>query len=231
VSRAADKAYDEIRKALLGGKFGIGARLKEKDLAATIGVSRTPVREALRRLNAEGLIDFSASHRAAVAQWTGESIDDLFRLRASLEAYAAALSAERISDAAINEMSALADKMEQTSAGKRTIDFDQISLLNSQFHKIILKTAANNRLQILMAGLIETTIVLRTYHRYTPAELMRSFGHHRELIAAFSAHDPEWARSVMTSHILAARASYVRANNDRNSALPKTRAPRRSKSQ
>lgn len=222
MSRAADKAYDEIRKALLGGKFGIGARLKENDLATAIGVSRTPIREALRRLNAEGLIEFSANHRAAVAQWTGESIDDLFRLRASLESHAAALAAERISDLGIDQMSVFADKMENTSADKRNIDFDQISQLNSQFHKIILETAGSNRLKILMAGLIETTIVLRTYHRYSVAELSRSFGHHRELIAAFKAHDPEWARSVMTSHILAARASYMRANSDRNSAKPKT---------
>ncbi len=221
MSRATDKAYDAIRNAVLQGNFGVGLRLKENDLATTIGVSRTPVREALRRLNAEGLIEFKSNHRATVTQWTGENVDDLFQLRALLEGFATALAAERISDAKINELSALADKMEQTSAGKRPVNFDRLSQLNSEFHRIVMEAAGSKRLQTLMAGLIEMTIILRTYHRYSPSELARSFGHHRELIAAFLAHDSEWARSVMTSHILAARASYVRANNNRNSADPK----------
>lgn len=63
-----------------------------------------------------------------------------------------------------------------------------------------------------MAGLIEMTVILKTYQRYTAAEPTRSFSHHRELIAAFSAQDPEWARAVMTARILAARASYLRSN-------------------
>lgn len=212
MARAVDKAYEVIRTAVLQGEFGIGTRLKENELAESIGVSRTPVREALRRLNSEGLIEFESNHRATVARWGEEDVEGLFRLRAMLEGFATALAAERIEKAQIETLSTLADQMEQTLETKKRINFDRISQLNSQFHKIILDAANSKRLQALMAGLIEMTVILKTYQRYTAAELTRSFSHHRELIAAFSAQDPEWARAVMTAHILAARASYLRRN-------------------
>ena len=213
MARAVDKAYDVIRNAVLQGEFGVGFRLKENELAESIGVSRTPVREALRRLNAEGLIEFESNHRATVTRWSDESVEDLFRLRAMLEGFATALAAERISKEQIEVLASLAERMEQTLDGKKRINFDRISQLNSEFHKIILDAAKSKRLQALMAGLIEMTVILRTYQRYTAEELARSFSHHRELIAAFSAREPEWARAVMTAHILAAKSCYLRSND------------------
>jgi DNA-binding GntR family transcriptional regulator len=215
LARAVDKAYDVIRKAVLQGGFEIGSRLKENELAESIGVSRTPVREALRRLNAEGLIDFKSNHRATVAHWSEQNVEDLFRLRAMLEGLATALAAERISDSHIQRLTILAEKMEALLDSKRRIDLDRISQFNNEFHKIVLEAANSSRLQTLMAGLIEMTIILRTYQRYSKAELNRSFSHHRELIAAFMAKDPEWARAVMTAHILAARATYMQPRRNK----------------
>lgn len=210
MSKAVDKAYHAIRKAVLDGDFSSGERLKESALADSIGVSRTPVREALRRLSAEGLIDFSSSQRAAVAQWTDDNIGELFRLRSMLESYAAFLAATNISKEQIDQLKSLQAKMELSLSDGNRIQFKKTSLLNNQFHKIILDASASRRLVSLMSGLIEMAVILRTYHRYSKVDLERSFGHHRELIAAFEAHDGEWARSVMTSHILAARASYLK---------------------
>jgi len=210
VQKAVDKAYHAIRKAVLDGEFSSGDRLKESVLAATIGVSRTPVREALRRLSAEGLIDFSSSHRAAVAQWGDENISELFRLRSTLESYAASLAAANISTEKTEELILLQDRMESAAQARNRIQFKAISLLNNQFHKIILDASGNKRLVTLMSGLIEMAVILQTYRGYSEADLARSFGHHREMIAAFEARDSEWAGSVMKSHILAARASYLR---------------------
>lgn len=210
MAKATDKAYESIRNSVLQGEFGSGLRLKESELAESIGVSRTPVREALRRLHAEGLIDFASNHRAAVARWSKQSVDDLFRMRVILEGLAAEMAAERISEQQIGEMSALAREMEKLCVGYPKINFDKISTLNSRFHQMIIDAAANKKLAGMMAGLIEMTIVLRTYQRYTAEELKRSFDHHRELVTAFEAGDSEWARAVMTCHILAARASYLR---------------------
>lgn len=210
--KAVDRAYQAIRKAVLNGEFSSGDRLKENALAEAIGVSRTPVREALRRLSAEGLIDFSSSHRAAVAQWTDDNMSELFRLRSMLESYAASLAAVNMTVEQIDGLKALEATMEHAAADRSRVQFKKISVLNNQFHKIILDASGNRRLMTLMSGLIEMAVILRTYHRYSDAELERSFGHHREIIAAFEVHDGEWASSVMTSHILAARASYLRRN-------------------
>lgn len=215
LARAVDKAYDAIRKAVLQGGFEVGYRLKENELAESIGVSRTPIREALRRLNAEGLIDFKSNHRATVAHWSDANVEDIFRLRALLEGFATALAAERLSDSHIQRLTTLADKMEELLGSKKRGDLDLISQFNNEFHKIILEAANSSRLQTLMAGLIEMTVILRTYQRYTKEELRRSFAHHRELIAAFLARDPEWARAVMTAHILAARATYLQQGRNR----------------
>ena len=103
MARAVDKAYEVIRNAVLQGEFGVGFRLKENELAESIGVSRTPIREALRRLNSEGLIDFKSNHRATVARWSEENVEDMFRLRALLEGFATGLAAERISDGQIDQ--------------------------------------------------------------------------------------------------------------------------------
>ncbi len=221
--KAVDRAYQAIRKAVLSGEFGSGDRLKENALAETIGVSRTPVREALRRLSAEGLIDFSSSHRAAVPQWTDHNMREMFRLRSMLESYAASLAAVNITDEQIEELKSLEAAMEQAASDRNRVQFKKISVLNNQFHKIILDASGNRRLVALMSGLIEMAVILRTYHRYSEAELERSFGHHREIIAAFEAHDGEWASSVMTSHILAARASYLR--RDEIAPIEKAKKP------
>jgi DNA-binding GntR family transcriptional regulator len=129
-----------------------------------------------------------------------------------LESYAASLAATNISDVQIVELKSLEAAMEQAACDPTRVQFKKISVLNNQFHKIILDASGNRRLVTLMSGLIEMAVILRTYHRYSLSELERSFGHHREIIAAFEAHDGEWASSVMTSHILAARASYLRRN-------------------
>lgn len=115
-----------------------------------------------------------------------------------------------IADEQIDKLKSLEAAMEKAASDRSKAHLKKISVLNNQFHKIILDASGNRRLVNLMSGLIEMAVILSTYHRYSEVELERSFGHHREIIAAFEARDGEWASSVMTSHILAARASYLR---------------------
>ena len=84
MSSAAEKAYEAIRDGIVGGELPVGGRLREEELAGTIGVSRTPVREALRRLDAEGLVEFSPHRGAQVASWSDQDLDEIFGLRGVL---------------------------------------------------------------------------------------------------------------------------------------------------
>ena len=117
MAQAAQRAYEHLRARLLAGEFPAGSRLPEEELAAAAEVSRTPVREALRRLHAEGLVEFVPNRGAHVASWTERDLDEIFGLRALLESHAAELAAPRISGADLGRLSALQDQMD--AAGRR----------------------------------------------------------------------------------------------------------------
>ena len=97
MSRASDRAYSHIRSMILSGELQPGLQIREEALAELCGVSRTPVRDALRRLEAELFIRRNESQRSFVADWSLDDLEEAFQLRAMLEAYAARRAATRIS--------------------------------------------------------------------------------------------------------------------------------------
>ena len=92
--RAVDKAYAAVRSGIIEGRYAPSARITEQEVAAAAGVSRTPAREALRRLHAEGLVTFTPNVGAVVAHWSQADADEIFDLRALLESHAAARAAQ-----------------------------------------------------------------------------------------------------------------------------------------
>lgn len=209
VLSAADRAYAAIRGGILDGTFELGVRLPEEDLAARAGVSRTPVREALRRLAAEGFVTFEPNRGAQVASWTDGDLEEIFELRAMLEGHAAARAARRATAGQLDAMADLAGRMEAAARTDTAAELDRIAELNTTFHRTILTAAASPRLAGMLAAVIVVPLVHRTFHRYTPTALWRSMHHHRELLAAIAAGDPGWARTVMQTHVLAARAELL----------------------
>ncbi|MGH3342127.1 MAG: GntR family transcriptional regulator [Carbonactinosporaceae bacterium] len=211
MAKAADRAYDSLRSGILTGEFVFGSRLGEAELAETFGVSRTPVREALRRLSSEGLVEVLPNRGARVAQWSEQDLHEIYELRALLESYGAARAATGIEAREIAMLTRLCDEMEAVAAPGPARDLERLATLNGQFHEVILRAAGNARLVGLMGAVVHVPLVLRTYHRYSDEALTRSLGHHRELLAALCAGDPLWAEAVMRSHVLAARAALVTA--------------------
>ena len=209
--RAAARAYTSVRDGIVRGAYAAGARLTEQDLAQTIGVSRTPVREALRRLHAEGLVEFEPNHGAVVAAFDLEDAEEIFELRALLEPISARRAAERAAPAIIAQLRALSQQQMLESTQRRAGYLMRISDLNDRFHRLIQAAANSPRLAKTLAGLIEAPLILRTFAQYSSAELRRSADQHLELVQAFEARDPMWAHSVMHAHILAGRATYLRS--------------------
>lgn len=204
---AVERAYRAIKAGIIGGAWPPGAPLREVELSQQIGVSRTPVREALRRLLGDGLVTFKPRQGASVATWSHGDLDEIFSLRAMLEAYAAEQAAARISTADLAELDRLAAAM-KAAAGEGGDDMLQrIAAANSAFHGLILSASGSRRLAALLHLLIELPLVMRTYHRYQADELRRSLNHHSEIVAALRAGDGDWAASVMRAHILAGRAA------------------------
>lgn len=205
---AGERAYEAIRNGIATGAYKPGMHMRAGDLADTLGISRTPVREALRRLSAEGLVEFFANRGAYVTRWSQSDVDEVFGLRVVLESYAAELAATRLTGQQIDELSRLAGRMESLADPGGGRDLGGISVLNGEFHRVIMTAAANRRLAAMIAGVVELGLVARTFSVYSGADLARSMAHHRELIAAFSVRDQVWAASIMRSHIRNAHQAF-----------------------
>ena len=213
-SGSADRVYDTLRQGILDGTYAQGARLGETDLADSLGVSRTPVREALRRLGSEGLLATLPNKGARVRTWTAGELGDIFDLRALLEGHAAARAAARVTDADIGFMNDLVTRMEAATAEGVTPDIDLITELNGAFHGAIVTASGNSLLPELMNSLIHVPVVSHTYRLYSAARMQQSMRQHRELLDAVTAGDPAWAEAVMRVHILSARPILLGAARD-----------------
>jgi len=197
---AADRAYAEIRGLILAGDASPGTPLREEALADIVGVSRTPIRDALRRLEVELYAVRTPGGRLVVADWDSDDVAEIFALRAMLEGHAAARAARRVSPAQLTELRQCNAAIEAAVALPQP-DIARFLAENRRFHDIILSASASARLSTMLAGLVEQPIVRRTATRYDRADLARSAHEHGQLIQAFAAHDEDWARAVMTAHI------------------------------
>lgn len=204
MSRAADTAYQIIRAKLLQGELTAGSQLREEELAELCGVSRTPVRDALRRLEAEMLIRRSETQRIFVPEWSADEVEDIFTLRALLEGHAAALAAQRITPEEIDEMRRCNELIDRAIHASPELDAEAFVGNNRIFHSILFTAARSERLTKARSLMVEQTILHRTARNYDRKGLARSHADHEELVVAFLAKDSEWARSLLHSHILRA---------------------------
>ena len=212
MSRASNRAYAGIRSMILSGELAAGAQLREEALAERCGVSRTPVRDALRRLESELLVKRNEAQRSFVADWSLSDVADAFELRAMLEGHAARRAAERMDDLTLQRLRAC------NQAIFTAVQADPPDVLgflegNRDLHAIILETAQSRRLASLLGSLIEQPVIWRTAHQYGREALRRSHGEHDELLAAFARRDGAWAEAVMAAHIRRAFHAYADAHH------------------
>ena len=202
---AVDRVYTSLRRGILDGSYSQGARLGEVELAEALGVSRTPVREALRRLGSEGLVETLPNKGARVRIWSPEELNAISDLRALLEGHAAALAAPRITDDELAVMTRLVEQMEAATVSGVIPDYDLITELNNRFHAAVAAASGNLLLPEVSRQFIHIPIVVRTFRQYSPDRLRQSVRQHRDVLDALSGHDPVWAEAAMRVHILSAR--------------------------
>lgn len=195
-------AADAIRTAILEGELAPGDRLKEREIAQQLGISSTPVREALQSLDAEGLIELVPNRGATVRSYDEETLEELYRLRALLEGHAAGQAAERITEAQL----ALLEESNERFAKLRTDD-DLRSLVreNLVFHSLIIEAAGGAKLAELVQNVMHIPLIYRVYIWYSPEQKLLSEKYHRQLVAALRERDAARAEQVMQEHVLEAR--------------------------
>lgn len=205
----AVSTVDAIRALILGGSYGPGEKLGEVELAERLEVSRTPVREALRRLAADGLVEHVPNKGARVVDYSGQELEHLFDLRAHVEGMAARAAADAMSPEAIDELEAIAEEIALYALPGPARDLDRVYGLNANFHGALAAGSGSAALKSTIESLFHTTARLRTLRGFDESAVSRSVNHHLEIVAALRARDGRWAESVMRSHLFNARASVL----------------------
>lgn len=206
MAQLAHQAYEQLRERILTGALLDGERLGEEELSEALGISRTPVREALRQLACEGLVELLPNRGARVPHWDEADVGDIFELRALLESHAARRAAHKIDDAALDVLRSLCDEMERIHHDLNDVqDLARLASLNRELHSGVVEAAQSPRLSALASSLVHVPVVMQTFKNYSPGALDRSLRHHREVVEALAVQDGEWAHSVMRAHVLAAR--------------------------
>ncbi|MBO1335388.1 GntR family transcriptional regulator [Streptomyces sp. VRA16 Mangrove soil] len=198
-----ERVLGALRDDIVGGRLRPGDRLVERELAERFGVSRVPVREAVRALVAEGFVTFETPRRALVRTLTRADVAELFELREALEVYAAGLAAER---ATREDLARLGELLDLAAEATGADDAETLTDVNSRFHDRLLALAGNGLLVTVMQPVAGRLRWLTRRNEEWPQQLAE----HRELYAAVAAGDPERARAVALAHVRTNYRSTVR---------------------
>ena len=206
-------AYERLRQAIVEGRYAPGERLIEVRLAEELELSRTPIREALRRLDAEGLVVHERNRGAIVRSMTIDEVIDIYELRGRLESYAAELAAERSGDTERAELVAATNifsevRAETSDAGIGGVR--RLSDANRTVHDVILGAAHHSRLSTLLARTVDIPLVFRAFSRFGPTERERSDMFHHWIVEAIVASDAPRASRLMAEHIALGRTPWSR---------------------
>jgi DNA-binding GntR family transcriptional regulator len=195
----ADRVEARLREQIVQGVRPTGSRLNEVEIAADLGVSRGPVREALQRLAHAGLVTLESHRGAFVRRLDLDEVRELFEVRIALECHAAELAAERISDEGLDELIRLQEaSMSEMSQGPTPAPFDHLDL-----HTLIVRESGNERLQQAVAQVNVELRLPRSRSGATGERAKEAVEEHHELISHLTARDADGARAAMKQHLTA----------------------------
>ncbi|MEL7097737.1 MAG: GntR family transcriptional regulator [Pseudomonadota bacterium] len=189
------QAYDMIYNAILDGAYSPGDRLRETELAAQTGLSRTPVREAIRKLESDGIVEHAARVGAVVKTLSQQEIVELYEMRIVIEATAARMAAQHIAQAEIATLEAINADIAAGGAPAA------LAKRNRDFHGCILDAARNRYLQQSFAGLAHHFVLLGSTTIESPARSEEVAAQHEGIIAALRARDGDAAAAAMEAHM------------------------------
>lgn len=204
--RPVTLAYETIRGLILSGTLKPGEHLREEHLAELIETSRTPVREALQRLTAEGVVTVEPNRRSYVTMFGPDEAEAVFEIRAHLESYAMTLACSRINADDLEYLTSIADSIEALGPEVSQDGLTDFIALNEQFHRGILRSAGSRQLELALSSAISVPLaMLRGQTGAQRLNLVECNHQHRELILALKSRDPRRGAACMNWHINSAR--------------------------
>jgi len=186
---------EALREAIVTGVLEPGERLMEIQLAEELGVSRTPIREAIRKLELEGFVVMIPRKGAYVAGVSYKDVKDVFEIRAALEGLAAGLAAEKITDEEIEQMERV------LHYEKEPDNLEEMVQSDTDFHALLYKASRNEKLIWILGNLREQIQRFRSASLAVPGRVKNAIAEHREILEAIARHDVKEAQALATAHI------------------------------
>lgn len=190
--------FETLREAIINATLKPGERLMEIQLAEEMGVSRTPVREAIRKLELEGFVVMVPRKGAYVAGISMKDIADVFEIRAAMEGLAAGLAAERITEEELEQLERILVKVGECVNNS---DLEKLIEVDTEFHDTLFKASRNERLVQIVSNLREQIQRFRTASLATPGRMQFALQEHKNIVEAVSDRNVELAQSLAREHI------------------------------
>lgn len=198
-----------LRAAIVGGRLSSGEHINQETIARELGVSRTPVREALRLLERDGLVRLEPNRGAFVAEFTDRDLFEIYELRELLEPYAAGIACAVATRADASALRDLADRIEATWEDAPEASF----LANREFHERLCAPCQNDLLMALLGQVWSQQAALRIFTHYAgggAAFAARTHAQHRAIVDAYASRDSATVRELVRSHIAEAHEATVK---------------------
>ena len=193
-----DEVASRVRDMIIEGALEPGARIYEEQLAKTLGVSRTPMREALKTLASEGLIELAAARGAVVKRFSPKDVRDMLDVLAVLEGFAARLACTAASDEQIAELRALHDRMTGFFKERNRLEYYK---LNQDFHSGVLRLSGNAALQSAHLAIQSRLKRIRYIGNSEPRKWNDAMSEHEEMIRRLEARDAEGLAAILALHM------------------------------
>ncbi len=196
-----ERIYDALKEKILQSELAPGTALTICSVAQHLGVSVTPVRDALRRLQTEGLVQMQGRGETTVARLEPGEIDDILDLRLALELHATRRGVTRMSGAELKRLEELLTAAVRTFQGDTYHDYSSASRLDQQFHSALVGAAGNERLTAMYETLGARVQIARVYYTTTQRRPRATYEEHRDILEAYRQRDPAAAAAAVESHI------------------------------
>lgn len=193
-----DVVFNTLREAILKGDLKPGERLMELQLAAKLGVSRTPIREAIRMLEQEGLAVTIPRRGAEVAKMTEKDMEDVLQIREALEILAVQLANEKITPEKLEE---LENSVVAFEDAVKTGDLKKITQTDIDFHDIIYMAAENTKLVAMLNNLREQIYRYRVEYLKNDKNYARLMKEHQEIVEGLKRHDVDYVVAMVKKHV------------------------------
>jgi DNA-binding GntR family transcriptional regulator len=208
--RISDTAYEILREKIVSQELAPGQRLDLNSMEAQMGISRTPLKEALARLEMEGLVEIRARSGTYVTNPNPADIAESFDVRLALEMHAVETVALNIHDDELSKLCSIVQQLGRLAAAPdRDAIYPRYLALDHQFHGILVGLSGNSRLSQLHQRENLHAQMARIRYRRSERELDQAQQEHEALLHALEAHDPEAARQVMRAHLSRAKSSLL----------------------